>query len=341
MRMLCLLCCCLLNTLSHAERIVNIYLWGGEIPAQVIQQFSATTGIKVNVSTYDNNETLLAKLSTQRQAVYDVILPSAYFVERMRRHGLLEPLDKTQLSHYSNLSAQFTNNAYDPNNQYSIPLIWGATGIVINTHYIQSAPKTWRELWSAQFANQLMLLDDVRDVFGMALLSLHYSPNDRSPTHLAQAYQQLLALKNNIKLFASEGIQALLIDEDVLIAAAWNGDALKAQQENPAIEFIYPDDGFVIWVDCLAIPKHPPHPQEAYAFINFILQAEHAAEIAMITGHATTNQAALALLPAALRNNRLIYPDKETLKRGFMQRDVPDDVLDLYNHDWQALKLAF
>ena len=339
-RMAFIFCCCVWLSPCCAQKTVNLYIWGGEIPASILKRFTRTTGINVHVAHYDNNETLFAKLAAHRHNLYDVILPSAYFVERMHRYGLLEKLDKQQLPHMANLSAQFVNNAYDAENQYSIPLIWGATGIAYNAQKINSPPHTWRQLWSSRFTHQLMLLDDARDVFALALLSLHYSPNDTNPEHIKQAYQHLLALNNNIKLFASEGIQAMLIDEDVILASAWNGDVFKAQQENSAIQFIYPDDGFVIWVDCLAIPKHPPHLKEAYAFINFMLDAQTAAEVALLTGHAITNQAGMKRLPPAIRNNRLVYPDAETLKRGVMQRDGSETLLALYNHYWQALKLA-
>ncbi len=332
---------CFISSLCRAESVVNVYLWGGEIPASVIQQFTDATGIKVNLTTYDNNETLFAKLSASQSARYDVILPSAYFVERMRRHNLLKPIDKKQLPHYRNLAPQFINNAYDPDNQYSIPFIWGATGIAYNSQQIQPAPKAWQDLWSSRFQHQLMLLDDARDVFALALLSLHYSPNDTNPDHLKQAFEHLLALKNNIKLFASEGIQTILIDEDVSVATAWNGDAYKAQRENPAIQFIYPAEGFVLWVDCFAIPKQAPHLTAAYAFIDFMLEAQTAAHVAEVTGHAITNQAGLALLPRRTRENHLVYPDQDTLKRAILQRDVSEPMHHLYNHYWQALKLSF
>jgi len=340
-RLMVLLGLSVIHGLCHAQQSVNIYIWGGVIPSAIIREFTKATGIKVNVATYDNNETLFAKLSTNTKPVYDVILPSAYFVERMQRHNLLTPIDKTQLPNYHNLASNFTNNAYDPGNQYSIPIIWGATGIAYNSKKIKSPPHAWRDLWSTQFINQLMLLDDARDVFALTLLSLNFSPNDHNPEHLKLAFDHLLALKNNIKLFASEGIQTMLIDEDVSIAAAWSGDAFKAHHENAAIQFIYPEEGFVLWVDCLALPKNLPHPKQAYAFINFILDANTAASMAKLTGHAITNQAGLELLPQSIRNNHLIYPNKDTLSRAHMQRDVPDAILRLYNHYWQALKLAF
>lgn len=331
----------LTTTAVFAKPVVNVYVWGGEIPAKLIQTFEAETGINVNFSTYDSNETMYAKLRASQQNVYDVIIPSAYFVERMRKKEMLTRLDKTKLPNLINIDPLFIENTYDNNSQYSVPLIWGATGIFYNQQHYATPIKTWRALWKPQFKNKLMLLDDSREVFAIALMSLGFDPNDRDPTHIKTAYTHLLALIPNIKLFASDSIQAIMIDEDANAGMAWNGDVLKAHAENKHIHFTYPDDGFIMWVDCLAIPKNPPHPNEAYQFVNFLLKATSAARIALEEGHAITNTAAKQLLPSTIRDNPLTYPSADTLKRGHVQRDVGEETLTLYNQYWQSLKLAF
>lgn len=332
---------CLFSFDAFTASVVNVYVWGGEIPKQVIQTFEQETGIKVNFSTYDSNETMMAKLRASKQPIYDVILPSAYFVDRMKRQHLLTTLDHQKLPNIKHIDARFTQDAYDPNNQFSVPLIWGATGIFYNQKWVKTPPKSWHDLWAHHWKKKLMLLDDSRDVFAIAMLFLHHSPNDINVKHIHQAFQALLALVPNIKLFASESIQAIMIDEDAIAGSAWNGDAYKAHKENPNIQFVYPDDGFVIWIDCLAIPINPPHPEEAYAFINFLLEPRIAASIALIEGHAITNQQGKKRLPATIKNNLMVYPSQDILKHGFVQRDVGEDALRLYNQYWQELKLSF
>lgn len=324
-----------------AQRVVNVYVWGGEIPKKVVQQFESETGITVNFSTYDSNETMYAKLKASGKSIYDVVLPSAYFVERMQKQSMLSPLDHHQLPNLANLDASFTNNDYDLGNRYSVPLIWGATGIFYNKTLINPPLQRWQELWQKRWYKQLMLLDDSREVFAIALMSLGFDPNDSNPQHIEAAYNHLLQLVPNIKLFASDSIQAIMIDEDAIAGSAWNGDAFKAQVENKNIAFSYPQDGFVIWVDCLAIPNNPPHLKEAYEFINFMLKPETSAKIALIEGHAITNAKGRALLPKSVSSNSIVYPSAETLKRGHFQRDVGEDTLMLYNQYWQQLKLTF
>ena len=331
----------LVSSTVFASKVVNIYSWGGEIPKVVIQQFEQETNIHVNFSTYDSNETLYAKLRSSQKSIYDVIIPSAYFVERMIKQGMLNKLDPNKLTQLNALEPRFSNNDYDPNNQYSVPLIWGSTGIFYNQHWVKKTPTTWGALWEPQWRNQLMLLDDSREIFALSLMSLHYSPNDTDPAHIHAAYEKLLTLIPNIKLFGSDGIQAVIIDEDAIAGSAWNGDAFKAHAENKQIHFIYPEEGFVIWIDCLAMPVNPPHPDEAYEFINYMLKPETAAKIALIEGHAITNRLGKDLLPARIRNNSMVYPTENTMKKAHIQRDVGEATIALYNKYWQDFKLAF
>lgn len=332
---------CLLSNWLYADRIVNVYVWGGEIPKKVVQQFEHETGITINFSTYDSNETLYAKLKASSRNVYDVVLPSAYFVERMQKQGMLSLLDKTQLPNLVNLEPNFKNNDYDPNNAHSVPLIWGTTGIFYNKAFVKKPPKSWQDLWQPHWRRQLMLLDDSREIFAIALMSLGFDPNDTNAHHIEDAFHHLLQLVPNIKLFASDSIQAIIIDEDAVAGSAWNGDAFKAQAENNNIRFNYPNDGFVIWVDCLAIPNNPPHPKEAYEFINFMLRPDVGMKIALIEGHAITNAKSKMLLPEKISDNTVVYPSADILQRGHFQRDVGEETLALYNQYWQQLKLAF
>lgn len=324
-----------------ANPTVNVYAWGNEIPMKLIWQFERETGINVNFSTYDSNETMYAKLRASKDTIYDVIAPSGYFIERMVKQHLLTKLDVTKLPNLVNLDPIFKQNDYDPGNSYNAPMVWGVTGIFYNDYWIKNPPTSWSMLWDSRWKNQLMMLDDTREVFSIALMVLGYKPNDTDPSHIKEAYQKLLQLVPNIRLFGSDAIQSVMIDEDTNIGASWNGDVIKAHAENPRIEFIYPKEGFVIWVDCLAIPINPPHPNEAYQFINFMLKAQSGADITLQQGYPTTNLAGKQLLPNNIKDNKLIFPSEEVLKHGYFQRDVGEKAIDLYNQYWQQLKLAF
>lgn len=328
-------------TLFAQDRMVNVYAWTGEIPDFIVRQFEDETGIKVNISTYENNEIMYAKLRAAKKAGYDVVMPSSYFVDRMRRQNMLEQLDKTKLSNWKNLNPEFTNPTYDPHASYSVPYIWGITGIFVNSQYFDpSTVKKWSDLWDKRFLNQLMLLDDSREVFSMALLSLGYSANDKDPTHIQEAFLKLKSLTQNIKVYSADTVVSIIIDEDANAGMAWNGDLFKAQEDNPHAQFIFPADGFVIWVDNFAIPKTATHKEEAYAWINFILRPDVAKSIAMAIKFPITNLAAQKLLPEKVRNNQTVYPAKSILKRGQFQTDLGDETLAIYEKYWEELKMS-
>lgn len=327
---------------AHAQKqIVNVYAWTGEVPEFIVKQFENETGIKVNFSTYENNEIMYAKIRAVKNAGYDVIMPSSYFVDRMRRQNLLVPLDKTKLPNLVNLNPSFVHPIYDPQGEYCVPYIWGITGIFANSQYFsKDSVKKWADLWQPRFKDQLLLLDDTREVFSMALLSLGYSPNDRDPEHIKAAYLKLKALLPNIKVFSTDTVVSILIDEDATVGMAWNGDAYKASQENEHVQFIFPEEGFVIWVDNFSIPQGAPHLNEAYTFINFMLRPDIAKAVALYTRFPIANAAGQQLLPPAIRNNQSVYPPPEILAHGQFQSDVGDETLALYEKYWEELKMS-
>lgn len=328
-------------TAIAADKVVNIYAWTGEIPDFIVRQFEKETGIKVNISTYENNEIMYAKIRASQQAGYDLIMPTSYFIDRMSHQNLLEKLDKSKLSNWKNLNPDFLHPNYDPNTEYSVPFIWGITGIFVNKEYFspQSINK-WSDLWDKRFYNKLMLTDDIREVFSMALLAMGYSVNDSDPEHIKAAFLKLKPLMDNVKVFSTDTVVSIIIDEDVTAGMAWNGDVFKASKENNHVQFIFPQEGFIIWVDNIAIPKNAPHKEAAYTFINFILRPEVARDIALYTRFPVTNLAAQKLLPTEIRNNPVIYPPKEIVQRGQFLVDLGDETLKLYERYWEELKMS-
>jgi len=335
-----LICLLAASHLYAAEKVLNLYTWSGVIPDSIIRQFEKETGIKVNFSTYDSNEVMYAKLKADKNSSYDVVEPSSYYIDRMRRQNMLVKLDKSMLDNFKNVNPTFSHSAFDPENAYSVPFIWGVTGIFTNKDYPSSRHlQRWSDLWDAKFADQIMLLDDSREVFSMAMKVLGYSANDSDPEHIKEAYLKLKELLPNVKIFNSAPL-SILIDEDATIGMVWNGDLYKASKENKQLEFIYPKDGFIIWIDSFAIPKNAPHLENAYKFLNFMLRADVAKAIALENYFPTANLAAQKLLPEEVRNNPVIYPGPEILRKGEVQKDIGDEALTLYEKYWERLKIG-
>jgi spermidine/putrescine transport system substrate-binding protein len=327
--------------LFAADNVVNVYTWSEEIPHFVIAQFEKETGIKVNYSTFDSNEVMYAKLRAIHNTGYDLVEPSSYFVDRMRNQGLLQKLDRSQLTNFKNLDPTFLNRAYDPQSEYSVPFIWGITGIFLNKDYFsQNDAPGWNSLLDKKYMNQLMFLDDSREVFSIALRMLGYSINDSNPEHIKQAYQKLRTLMPNVKLFNSDAIISILIDEDATIGMAWNGDLYKATQENSKLQFVYPQDGFEIWVDNFVMLKSATHRDNAYKFLNFLMRPEIAKAVSMHIHYSTANLAAKNLMLPEIQNNPALYPSLATLSHGEFQTDVGDQAHMLFEKYWEELKMG-
>jgi spermidine/putrescine transport system substrate-binding protein len=324
-----------------AQEVVNVYIWANWLSPRVVQQFEKESGIRVNLSTYDSNETLYAKLKAAKNPGYDVIAPSSFYVNRMYKEGLLAKIDKKRLSNFVNLDRHFLYKAYDPHNDYSVPFAWGITGIFYNTQYYpEHSIEGWADFWDKKYHNQLLLMDDPRDVIPMALVIMGYSVNDTQPEHLKQAYLKLRKMLPNVKLFNIDAIASILIDEDATIGMAWNGDAFRAHRENPHIQFVFPKEGFLIWLDCLAVAKDAPHLDNAHKFIDFILRPDIASSITLDYGFATANVLGQKRLPPEIRNNPVINPPPAVLERGEIQKDIGDTALAIYEKYWERLKMA-
>ncbi len=341
MRWLLVLFLLVTNMALAASNVVNVYNWGGYIPEKVLHEFTKQTGIKVNYTTYSSNAELYNKLKADPKAGYDVIVPSSYYVQRMAIEGMLHRLDKSKLSHFANLNPSLLNKAYDPHNHYSVPYLWGTTSILVNDKYYKpSSITSWNDLWQKRFHGQLLLINDVRDVFAMALRALGYSVNTRNPAQIRAAYLKLRALMPNLKLFTVAGEVPIYIDEDALVGMAQSGDAEEIIKANSHLHYIYPKGQAVIWIDCMVIPKYAPHLANAYRFINFILQAKIARQIALKLGYSTPNLAGYNLLPKAVQDNHTMYPSQATLRDGQVEGYLGSKALAIYFHYWELLKLS-
>lgn len=336
-----ILASCSMHALFAAENSVNVYMWSQEIPHFVIQQFEKETGIKVHYATFESNEVMYAKLRAAKNPGYDLVEPSSYYIDRMRNQGMLEKLDRTKLLNFKNLDPAFLNRAYDPQSEYSVPFIWGITGIFVNKDYFgQNSIHNWNNLLDKKYLSQLMFLDDAREVFSTALLMLGYSINDNNPEHIKEAYLKLKSLMPNVKLFNTDAIISLLIDEDATVGMSWNGDLYKASCENPKLHFVYPTDGFEIWVDNFALLKNAPHTENAYKFLNFLMRPDVAMAVSLHVNYSTANLAARNAMPEYIRNNPALYPSANVLRRGEFETDIGEPAYALFEKYWEELKMG-
>ncbi|UTV29100.1 extracellular solute-binding protein [Photobacterium atrarenae] len=322
---------------NAADDELYFYNWSEYIPSEVLEQFTKETGIKVIYSTYESNETMYAKLKTHGEG-YDLVVPSTYYVSKMRNEGMLKKIDQSKLSNFEQLDANFMRKPFDPNNDYSIPYIWGATGIGVNTDMMdKSEINAWADLWDPKWEGQLMMMDDAREFFHIALRKLGYSANTTNPEEIKAAYEELKKLMPNVLVFNSDYPANPYMAGETSLGMLWNGSAYMARQEGAPVEIVWPKEGAIFWMDSLAIPAAAKNVEAAHKMIDFLLRPENAAKIALEIGYPTPVAGAKKLLPASFVNDTNIYPPQAVMDAGEWQNNV-GSANTLYEEYYQKLK---
>lgn len=250
---------------------LNIFVWTEYIPPEMIECFELVYGVTVNRDEYSSNEEMYAKISAGGSN-YDLTQPTDYIIPLMIRQGLLQELDMTQLPVMENFDPSYLDSSFDPGNKYSLPYQAGTDAIVVNTDAVENVPQSWADLWNEEYAGRMVFLDDSRATIGMVLLTLGYDVNTTDPAELEEAKNKLAELVPNVKLFDSDSPKTALIAGDVDLGMTWTAEALIAQQENPAIEYIYPTEGAILWQDNWVMLVDAPHADAAYAWLNYTNQ---------------------------------------------------------------------
>lgn len=253
---------------------VNVLNWTSYIPNEVIRDFEKKYNIKVNYGTYSSNEELLAKISSSKEGTYDLIFPSDYMVELMIERGMLDKIDIDKIPNYSNINPLFLSQSFDPSNNYSLPFLAATTVITVNKENIKDNITSYNDLMNRKYENNIILLDDQRIVIGMALQAKGYSMNEVDKNKLNEAKDWLLKLNKNVKAFDSDSPKTFLITKEVDLGVMWNAEAIIAKNENDNIEIVYPSDGFAISLDNYTIVKGAKNKDNAYKFINYLLESE-------------------------------------------------------------------
>ncbi|HLB50085.1 MAG TPA: spermidine/putrescine ABC transporter substrate-binding protein [Anaerolineales bacterium] len=336
---------------------LNLFVWTEYIPQDTIECFELVYGIKVNRDEYSSNEEMYAKLSAGSTS-YDLVQPTDYIVSLMIRQGLLQKLDKSKLQVMSNFDPNYLNFSFDPGNEYTIPYQAGTDAIVVNTEKVTNVPKSWADLWKPEYAGRMVFLDDSRATIGMVLLTLGYDANTKDPAQLEEAKNKLKELVANVKLFDSDSPKTALIAGDVDLGMTWTGEAFLAQIENPAIQYIYPTEGAILWQDNYAMPVGAPHVDAAYAWLNYSMQGNvfwlmlrdfpytnpNKAALDYAKGDTTTkvtdqngNEVTPADIYNAYFNSPITNTPPEAIQNGHRIDDV-GDALPLYDQIWTEVK---
>lgn len=324
-------------TAMAAEKLY-VYNWTEYVPSSLLEQFTKETGIEVIYSTFESNEEMYSKLKLSNSSGYDIVFPSSYYVGKMAKEGMLSELDKSKLTNLKNITPELMGKPFDPENKFSLPYVYGLTGIGVNSQdFDPSTFSSWGDLWKAEYAGKLLLMNDSREVFHIALLLDGKSPNTENENEIKAAYERLQKLVPNVLVFNSDSPEMPYLQGEVSVGMQWSGSAHRAKSENPNLKFIFPKEGAIVWMDNYVIPKNAVNKEAAHKFIDFLLRPESAKEVIETMGFSMPNEGVKALLSPELANDELIFPPKAEIEKGILQADVGAAV-EIYEKYWNLLK---
>jgi putrescine transport system substrate-binding protein len=341
---------------AQTKRVVSVYNWSDYIEPQVLKDFTKETGIEVTYDTFDSNDTLETKLLAGKSG-YDVVVPTAYFLERQIKAGIFQKLDKSKLPNLVNAWPEISRRlaTYDPGNQYAVNYMWGTTGIGYNvnkTKEILGADATI-DSWDIVFKPEIIskfkgcgihLLDSSDDILPAALNYLHLNPNSSDPKDLQKAADLVTKIRPSVRKFhSSEYINALASGE-ICLVVGFSGDIKQAQKRVAEaggkfeIGYAIPKEGAQLWFDNLAIPKDAKHPAEAHAFINYLLKPEVAAKNSNFIAYANGNLASQQFVDKAVLDDPSVYPTPATMDSLYTNKAHDQQTQRLMNRLWTKIK---
>lgn len=322
---------------EEEEKVLNIFTWEGYFDETTLARFEAESGIEVNYSVFASNEEMLLKMQSGG-ADYDIILASDYAVSALRKEDKLLPLDKAALGNWGNLNPDYLNQYFDPENVYSVPYTVGVPVIVYDPAQVEGEITCFADLWDEQFENGLWLLDDARVMLGETLKMLGYSYNTTDESQINEAYEKLLALKDNVQVLDYDLSYNYLSAGKVKAAYLFTPYACLSLMENPDLKCVFPQEGVGFGIDSIVISKNARHPQNAHAFIDFYLDADTAKFVAEWQAYINPNAAADELIDPDFAAMECFAIPQELLESREYVEDLGANE-SLYQKAWTDFKL--
>ncbi len=345
---------------AQGPRTLNVYNWSDYIAPGVLDAFTKETGIRVQYDTFDSNDTLEARLLAGKSG-YDVVVPTAYFLERQIKAGLFLPLDKSKIPNLIHAWPEVTKRLaiYDPDNRHAVNYMWGTTGIGYNVKKAQEvlgpgvdvadAMASWDVVFRpeslARFAAcGVHMLDSADDIMPAAMNYLGLNPNSKAPADLEKGAALLAKVRPSVRKFHSSEYLNALATGEICLVLGWSGDIKQAQKRaaeakgSVEIGYAIPKGGAQMWFDNLAIPKDARNVNEAHAFIDHLMRPEVAARNSRFLSYANGNLASQKLMGAEMLADHTVYPDEATMKSLYIITANDQKAQRLINRLWTRLK---
>jgi len=336
---------------AQEEKVLHVFNWSDYVAEDTVPNFEKQTGIKVTYDVFDSNDVLETRLLAGHSG-FDVVVPSASFLERQIKAGVFQKLDKSQLPNLKNMDPDIMNRVglHDPGNQYAIPYLWGTTGIGYNEDKIKkilgdARPDSWNYIYDPKLAAKfkdcgISLLDAPDEILKTVLAWMGRDPNSQKEEDLNAAEAKLMPIRPFIRKIHSSQYIEDLANGDLCIAVGWSGDILQARDraeeagQGVKIKYAIPKEGTIVWFDMLAIPNDAAHPKNAHAFINYLMEPQVAANNSNFVNYANGNADSLAMVKEDVKNDPGIYPTPEVKAKLFPSLAYNEDFQRLMNRMW-------
>ncbi|SHH93351.1 spermidine/putrescine transport system substrate-binding protein [Sporobacter termitidis DSM 10068] len=318
---------------------VNVYNWGEYIDESIFADFEKQTGIKVNYTTFSDNESMYAVLKTGGSS-YDVIIPSDYMISRLIAENMLEKLDFSNIPNYSQIDDKYKKLDYDPTGEYSAAYMTGIVGLIYNTKMIPDDITSWSGLFDSKYAGKILMFDNSRDALAIALLRLGYAVNTTNADELNAAYDLLRQQKPLVQAYVMDQIFDKLESGEAAIAPYYAGDYVTMKESNPDLKFVAPSEGTNQFVDAMCVPKGAANKKNAELFINFMCSKDVSLKNMEYTSYTSPNKDAADEYAKTLdaETAAVMFPSDDILSRCQIYVNLPQDTLRQYDDLWVKLK---
>ena len=323
-----------LPTPSLAKEL-SLYNWEEYMPQSVLDAFAAEYGVHVTYVTFESTEEAEANIRAGK-VTFDVAVLDLDMVPRMAADGYLAEIDLSHVPNFKNISPNFRNLAFDPENRHSIPYNWGTTGLLVRSDLVEP-PTRWADLWEPRYAGKIAVRAQPTELISVALKGLGDPLNSENPTELAKAGERLSELKPKVQVVGvpAEEAVAPLLSGQASILLGWSGDAVYAASQNDAIRYVLPEEGTMLWGDVFVISAKSPKESTAELFLNFLLRPEISAQIINTYSYPSANEAALKFVKPEIANNPVIYPSRDAIARAAWYQPLSPEAQKLYDAIWE------
>jgi putrescine transport system substrate-binding protein len=336
---------------AQEEKVLHVFNWSDYIAEDTVPNFEKQSGIKVTYDVFDSNDVLETRLLAGNSG-FDVVVPSASFLERQIKAGVFQKLDKSQIPNLKNMDPDIMHRValHDPNNEYSVPYLWGTTGIGYNEDKIKkilgdARPDSWNYIYDPKLAAKfkdcgISLLDAPDEILKTVLAWMGRDPNSQKEEDLKAAEAKLMPIRPFVRKIHSSQYIDDLANGDLCIAVGWSGDILQARDraeeagQGVKIKYAIPKEGTIVWFDMLAIPNDAKHPKNAHAFINYLMDPQVAANDSNFVNYANGNAASFPMVSDEVKNDPGIYPTPEVKAKLFPSLAYGEDFQRLMNRMW-------